>query len=318
MKIAVLDGYCLNPGDLSWDSIRRYGEVEVFDRTMVDEVVARAAGAAAVFTNKTPMPDYVLRRLPELRYIGVLATGYNIVDVAAAKEQGIVVSNIPTYGTASVAQFVFALLLELCHNVKLHADAVRAGEWSRNPDWSFWKSPLIELAGKTMGIVGFGRIGRAVGGIADAMGMRVIANDTYHGNAPDYPGFRWAELDELLRESDVVSLHSPLFPETRGMINARSLASMKPVAFLINTSRGALVVDQDLADALNAGRIAGAGLDVLSIEPPLANNPLLSARNCLVTPHIAWATREARTRLMDLALENLAAFLAGKPQNVVS
>jgi glycerate dehydrogenase len=317
MKITVLDGYCLNPGDLSWDGLRRFGSLEVFDRTMVDEVVQRAAGAAAVFTNKTPLPGYVLHQLPELRYIGVLATGYNVVDVAAAKQQGIVVTNIPTYGTASVAQFVFALLLELCHNVKVHADAVRGGEWSRNADWCFWKAPLTELAGKTMGIVGFGRIGRAVGRIADAMGMRVIAYDTVQQNPPLYTGFRWVELEELLRESDVVSLHSPLFAETRGMINAHSIGLMKPSAVLINTSRGPLVVDQDLAAALNAGRIAGAGLDVLSIEPPHESNPLLAARNCLVTPHIAWATREARTRLMDLSVENLAAFLAGKPQNVV-
>ena len=318
MKITVLDGYCLNPGDLSWDGVRRFGEVEVFDRTMVDEVVKRAAGATAVFTNKTPLPDYVLRQLPELKYVGVLATGYNVVDVAAAKQQGITVSNIPTYGTASVAQFVFALVLELCHNVKLHSEAVRAGEWSRNADWSFWKTPLTELAGKTMGIVGFGRIGRAVGRIADAMGMRVIAHDTVQENAPLYTAFRWADLEELLREADVISLHSPLFPETRGMIHAGSLALMKPTALLINTSRGPLVVDRDLADALNSGRIAGAGLDVLSVEPPLENNPLLRARNCLVTPHIAWATREARSRLMDLAVENLAAFLAGRAQNVVS
>jgi glycerate dehydrogenase len=317
MKIAVLDGYCLNPGDLSWEALRRFGEVEVFDRTGVDEVVARAAEAAIVFTNKTPLPGRVLEQLPELRYIGVLATGYNVVDVEAAHARGVVVANIPTYGTASVAQFVFALLLELCHNVGLHANAVRAGEWSRNPDWSFWKSPLVELSGKTMGIIGFGRIGRQTGRIADAMGMRVIANDTYQGDAPAYEGFRWAGVEELLRESDVVSLHSPLFPETKGMINARSLDWMRPSAFLINTSRGPLVVDQDLADALNAGRIAGAGLDVLSVEPPAADNPLLSARNCLVTPHIAWATREARSRLMDLAVENVAAFLAGAPRNVV-
>lgn len=317
MKITVLDGYCLNPGDLSWDALRRFGEVDVFDRTMVDEVVERASGAAAVFTNKTPLPDYALRRLPELKYVGVLATGYNVVDVAAAAQQGIVVSNIPTYGTASVAQFVFALLLELCHNVRLHSDAVRAGEWSRSPDWSFWKAPLTELAGKTMGIVGFGRIGRAVGRIADAMGMRVAAHDTVQQNAPEWPGFRWLELEDLLRESDVVSLHSPLFPETRGMIGRRTLELMKPTAILINTSRGPLVADQDLAEALNRGALAGAGLDVLSIEPPHDANPLLKARNCLVTPHIAWATKEARNRLMDLAVENLAAFLAGKPQNVV-
>jgi glycerate dehydrogenase len=270
-----------------------------------------------VLVNKTPLPGHVLQQLPELRYIGVLATGYNIVDVAAARAAGITVTNIPTYGTASVAQFVFALLLELCHNVRLHADAVSAGEWSRNPDWSFWKSPLMELAGKTMGIVGFGRIGRHTGRIADALGMRVIANDTYRGDAPVWPEFRWAELDELLRESDVVSLHSPLFPDTLGMINARTLALMKPSAFLINTSRGPLVVDQDLADALNAGRLAGAGLDVLSAEPPAADNLLLHARNCLVTPHIAWATREARGRLMDLAVGNIRAFLSGAPRNTV-
>lgn len=318
MKIVVLDGYCLNPGDLSWDGLRALGDVEVFDRTAAEDVVARAAGAEIVFTNKTPLSAEALAQLPALRYIGVLATGYNVVDVAAAKAHGVVVANIPTYGTASVAQFVFALLLELCHNVGLHAGAVRAGEWSRNPDWSFWKSPLVELAGKTMGIIGFGRIGRATGKIADAMGMRVIANDTYQGDAPAYDGFRWAGVEELLRESDVVSLHSPLFPDTKGMINTRTLDLMKPSAFLINTSRGPLVVDTELADALNAGRIAGAGLDVLSLEPPESENPLLKARNCLVTPHIAWATREARSRLMDLAVENVTAFLSGTPRNVVS
>jgi glycerate dehydrogenase len=317
VKIAVLDGYCLNPGDLTWDALRRIGEVEVFDRTRLEEVTGRAAGAEIVLLNKTPMPAHVLEQLPALRYIGVLATGYNVVDVDAARARGVVVTNVPTYGTASVAQFVFALLLELCHRVGMHADAVRAGEWSRNPDWSFWKSPLVELAGKTMGIVGFGRIGRQTGRIADAMGMRVIAHDTNQSNAPEYDGFRWAPVEELLRESDVVSLHAPLFPETKGMINARSLAGMKRSAFLINTSRGPLVVDQDLADALNAGRIAGAGLDVLSVEPPAADNPLLSAKNCLVTPHMAWATREARSRLMELVVENVEAFVAGSPRNVV-
>lgn len=317
MKITVLDGYCLNPGDLSWDALSALGELKVHDRTRVDEVAARAAGSEIVLTNKTPLPGYILEQLPHLRYIGVLATGYNIVDVEAAKSRGVVVTNIPTYGTASVSQFVFALLLELCHHVKLHSDAVRAGEWSHSPDWSFWKTPLVELAGKTMGIVGFGRIGRQTGRIADALGMRVIANDTYHGDPPAWPGFRWVEVDELLRNSDVVSLHSPLFPETRGMINARSLALMKPSAFLINTSRGPLVVDRDLADALNAGRLAGAGADVLSVEPPEEDNPLLSARNCLVTPHIAWATREARARLMQAAVGNITAFLAGDPSNVI-
>ena len=318
MKIVVLDGYCLNPGDLTWDGLRALGEVTCHDRTSPSETVARAANADAILLNKTAIPRSVLEQLPKLKYIGVLATGYNVVDVAAARERGLVVTNVPTYGTASVAQFVFALLLELCHHVSLHAEAVRAGEWTRNPDWSFWKTPLVELSGKTMGVVGFGRIGRQAGAIAHAMGMRVIAHDTYHGNPPDWPDFRWASLEELLRESDVVSLHSPLLPETNGMINARTLEEMKPTAFLINTSRGPLVVDQDLADALNRGQLAGAGLDVLSIEPPAADNPLLTARNCLVTPHMAWATREARSRLMDTVVENVAAFVAGKPQNVVS
>jgi glycerate dehydrogenase len=318
MKIAVLDGYALNPGDLNWDGLRQLGDVTVYDRTRVDEVLERAAGAQAIFTNKTALPGYILEQLPGLRYIGVLATGYNVVDVDTARARGIVVANIPTYGTSSVAQFVFALLLELCHNVGLHADAVRAGEWSHNPDWTFWKSPLVELAGKTMGIVGFGRIGRQTGRIADAMGMRVLANDTNQTNAPDYDGFTWAGFEDLLREADVVSLHSPLFPETLGMINARTLALMKPSAFLINTSRGPLVIDQELANALNNGVIAGAGLDVLSVEPPAGNNPLLGARNCIVTPHIAWATREARSRLMELAVQNLAAWASGAPRNVIT
>lgn len=317
MKIVILDGYCLNPGDLSWDALNSFGEVAVFDRTPAGQVLARAQGAAAVFTNKTPLPAEVLSELPDLRYIGVLATGYNIVDTAAAARRGVVIANIPTYGTASVAQFVFALLLELCHNVGLHSEAVRAGEWSRASDWSFWKSPLVELAGRTMGIVGLGRIGRAVGRIADAMGMRVMAADCNRSDPPAWPGFRWAEAEEVMAEADVVTLHAPLFPETRGMINARTLALMKPTAFLINTSRGPLVVDEDLANALNSGRLAGAGLDVLSVEPPADSNPLLQAKNCIVTPHMAWATREARTRLMELAVGNFEAWVAGIPRNVI-
>jgi glycerate dehydrogenase len=317
MKTVVLDGYCLNPGDLSWEALRAFGEVEVFDRTPAGQALQRARGATAVFTNKTPLPAEVLGSLPDLRYIGVLATGYNIVDTAAAARHGIVVTNIPTYGTASVAQFVFALLLELCHNVGMHSAAVRAGEWSRAADWSFWKSPLVELSGRTMGIVGLGRIGRAVGRIADAMGMRVIATDSNQINPPAWPDFRWAPLEDLLAEADAVSLHAPLFPETRGMVNARTLGLMKPTAFLINTSRGPLVVDSDLADALNAGRLAGAALDVLSIEPPDERSPLLQAKNCIVTPHMAWATREARSRLMDLAVENFAMWVAGTPRNVI-
>jgi glycerate dehydrogenase len=316
-KIVVLDGYCINPGDLSWESLREFGSVEVFDRTAADQAAKRAAGASMLLTSKTPLPADVLAQLSELRYIGVIGTGYNNVDLDAARRQKITVTNIPTYGTASVAQFVFALLLELCNHVELHATAVRDGEWTRSIDWSFRKAPLLELSGKVMGIVGFGRIGRQTARIADAFDMRVIANDVERSEPPPYSGFRWASFEDLLRESDVVSLHSPLFPETRGMINARTLALMKPSAFLVNTSRGPLVEDQDLADALNAGRIAGAGVDVLSVEPPPEGNPLISARNCVVTPHIAWATREARSRLLDGAIQNLAAYLTGAPRNVV-
>lgn len=318
MKLVVLDGYCLNPGDLSWDGLRQLAGVEVHDRTPAPLAAERIASAEMVMTNKTPLDRATLGALPNLKYIGVLATGYNIVDVQAAKELGIVVSNIPTYGTASVAQHAFALLLELCHRTGMHSDAVRAGEWARNPDWCFWKSPLVELAGKTFGVIGFGRIGRQAARIGDAMGMRVIASDTFQSNPPDFEGFRWATVEELLAESDVVSLHCPLTPDNKGLINSQRLKLMKPTAFLLNTSRGPLIVDQDLAAALNDGQIGGAGLDVLSIEPPLAGNPLFEAANCIVTPHIAWATREARSRLMDIAVDNVRAFLAGTPQNVVS
>src|SRR5581483_11893628 len=297
--------------------LRRHGEVMIYDRTREEEVVARAAGAQVVLTNKTPLSAATLKCLPALRYIGVLATGYNIVDTVAAKQAGIVVSNIPTYGTASVAQFAFALLLELCHHVALHSEAVRQGEWAKSPDWSFWKTPLMELAGKTMGVVGFGRIGRQTGAIAAAMGMRVVAHDAIETNPPAYEGFRWMPVEDLLAEADVVSLHCPLTPENRGMIDRRRLSRMKKSAFLLNTSRGPLVVDDDLAAALNQGVIAGAGLDVLSIEPPADSNPLLSARNCIVTPHIAWATREARGRLLDTAVQNVRCFLENCPQNIV-
>jgi glycerate dehydrogenase len=317
MRIVILDGYALNPGDLSWDGLMQIGDVTVYERTPEAEVLTRAEGADAVFTNKTPLSASTLAQLPQLRYIGVLATGYNIVDTAAAKQRGVVVTNIPTYGTASVAQFAIALLLELCHHVGLHGEAVRNGEWSANPDWSFWKTPLIELSGRTFGVVGFGRIGRQTAAIAAAMGMRIVAMDAMHTNAPDYPGFAWMSLDEIVRESDVLSLHVPLFPETKGMMNADRLAQMKRSAFLLNTSRGPLLVDQDLADALNNDVIGGAGLDVLSVEPPVTSNPLLSAKNCIVTPHIAWATKEARSRLLDIAVANLRAFQAGRVENAV-
>jgi glycerate dehydrogenase len=318
MKIVVLDGYTLNPGDLSWEGLQEFAPTEVYDRTGSHLIVPRARQAELVLTNKTPLTAETLRQLEHLRYIGVLATGYDCVDVKAAKERGITVTNVPTYGTASVAQFTFALLLELCHHVLLHSEAVRAGRWSQNKDWCFWLTPLVELAGKTMGVIGFGRIGRQVGQIANAMGMPVMAAGSRRVNPPTYNEFSWATLEELLTQADVVSLHCPLLPETQGLINASRLELMKSSAFLINTSRGPLVVQQDLADALNSGRLAGAALDVLSEEPPPASNPLLEARNCVITPHIAWATREARTRLMAIAVANLAAFLQGRPQNVVN
>jgi glycerate dehydrogenase len=318
MKIVILDGHAINPGDLNWDAIRGLGDLEVFDRTPENEIVARAREAKAVLTTKVPLSARTIGQLAQLRYVGAIFTGFDEIDLKAARERNVVVTNVPTYGTASVAQLVFALLLELCHHVALHSEATHAGEWSRSRDFSFWKTPLIELQGKTMGIVGFGRIGRDVGQIAVAMGMRVIAADEGRKNPPNWPDFRWCEIDELMSTCDVVSLHCPLLPQTKGMINAKALSRMKPSAFLINTSRGPLVVEQDLANALNEGRLAGAGVDVLSSEPPPLDNPLLHAKNCYVTPHIAWATKEARMRLIETAAANLRAFLEGHPINVVN
>jgi glycerate dehydrogenase len=317
MRIVILDGHAINPGDLSWDALRDLGSLEVFDRTAEELIVPRTREAEAVLTTKTPLSAQTLTQLKRLRYIGAMFTGYEEIDLKAAHELNIVVTNVPTYGTASVAQLVFALLLEHCHHVALHNAATHAGEWSRSADFGFWKTPLIELQGKTMGIVGLGRIGRQVGEIAVAMGMRVIADNATRTNAPQWPGFRWCNLDELLRSADVVSLHCPLLPQTRGMINAPSLSKMKPGAFLINTSRGPLVVEQDLADALNDGRLAGAAVDVLSVEPPSPDNPLLRAKNCIVTPHMAWATKEARTRLIESVVTNLRAFVESHSVNVV-
>jgi glycerate dehydrogenase len=316
--MVVLDGYTLNPGDLTWDELESQGSLTVYDRTPNEIIMERARGAEILFTNKTPLTAETIDALKALRYIGVLATGYNVVDVQAAKQRGIPVTNIPSYGTESVAQMVFAHILELARNVRHHADAVRQGRWAEAEDFCFWDTPQMELSGKTMGIVGFGRIGRAVGRVAVAMGMTVVAHDAKPGDAPDWAGFRWLGMEELLRESDVVSLNCPLFPETHGLIDARALGLMKPTAILVNAARGPLVVDRDLADALNSGRIAGAGLDVLSEEPPAPDNPLLTAKNCRITPHIAWATREARARLMHTAARNLQAFLGGAPQNVVN
>jgi glycerate dehydrogenase len=323
MQIVVLDGYALNPGDLSWQPLQALGRVTIHERTPEEQIVSRAADAEIVLTNKTPLRAETLAQLPKLRYIGVLATGYDVVDIEAASRQGIVVTNVPEYGTHSVAQMVFALLLALCNHVDLHSQAVKNGEWSRNPDWCFWKAPLTQLAGKTMGIIGFGRIGEQVARIALAMGMKVAA----HRRSPDplHPlieaygsSFRWAALSELLETSDVISLHCPLTPETKGLINRERLQQMKPTAFLINTARGGLVVDGDLAEALNEGVIAGAALDVLSQEPPESDHPLFTAKNCILTPHIAWATKEAREKLLEIAAGNIRAFLEGKAVNVVN
>ncbi|MCK5118446.1 MAG: D-2-hydroxyacid dehydrogenase [Candidatus Latescibacteria bacterium] len=317
MKIVVLDGKTLNPGDLSWETLERFGELTVYDRTPTDQVVARSIGAELLLTNKTPLSAEAFSQLPDLRYIGVLATGYNIVDVVAAARHGVTVTNVPTYGTHSVAQMVFALLLELCHHVGAHSEAVRKGAWSQSVDFCFWNYPLVELAGKTMGIIGFGRIGRQTAQVASALGMRILAAEPDRENPPELEDFSWAEIPELLAAADVVSLHCPLFPETEGLINRENIERMKRSAFLINTSRGGLVVDADLAEALDNDRIAGAGLDVLSSEPPDEDNPLLRAKNCLITPHISWATKEARARLMATAIQNVEAFLAGRPVNVV-
>lgn len=317
MKIVVLDGFTLNPGDLSWSGLEALGETTVFDRTNPEDIIARASGAEILFTNKTPLTAATMDALPELKFIGVLATGYNVVDVNAAKERGIPVSNIPTYGTLSVAQMVFAHIMQFCHHVKNHDERVKAGAWSDCVDFCFWDFPLIELAGKTLGVIGFGRIGQQTANIGEAFGMKILAFDAYKTDQSHRPDFAWAELDQLLKESDFVSLHCPLFPETQGIINKENLAKMKPTAFLVNTSRGPLIVDQDLADALNSGVIAGAGLDVLSVEPPTMDNPLMTAKNCTITPHIAWATKDARSRLMDIAVENAQAYIAGSPKNTV-
>ncbi len=318
MKIVVLDGHALNPGDLTWDALKAVGDLQVFDRTADDQILARAHDSEIVMTNKTRLPAQVLKQLTKTRYIGVLATGYDVVDLQAARQRNISVTNIPTYGTDSVAQFTFAMLLELCHHVAVHAEATRAGEWSRSEDFSFWKTPLVELADKTIGLIGLGQIGRRVTEIALALKMRVLAAAAVRNPVPNWPNFRWCEVDELLAQADVVSLHCPLLPQTKNIINAKSLAKMKPTAFLINTSRGPLVVEQDLADALNDGRIAAAAVDVLSVEPPSPDNPLLRAKNCIVTPHIAWASKESRTRLLNTAIANLRAFLDGHSVNVVN
>lgn len=318
MKIVVLDGYTLNPGDISWEGLEALGEVTVYDRTKAEDIVARIGDADAVYTNKTPITKETLDACPNVKFIGVLATGYNIVDIEAAKEKGIPVSNIPTYGTAAVSQFAIALLLELCHHIGEHSDAVKAGEWTNNADWCFWKYPLVELAGKTMGIIGFGRIGQDTGKIAQALGMKVLAYDAYKRPELESETCKYADLDTVLAQSDVISLHCPLFPATEGIINKDSIAKMKDGVMIINDSRGPLIVEQDLRDALDSGKVAGAALDVVSTEPIQMDNPLLGAKNVILTPHIAWAPKESRQRLMDIAVANLKAYQDGAPQNVVN
>ncbi len=299
MKITVLDGYTLNPGDLSWDGLNKLGDVAIYERTPREKIVERCRDADIILTNKTHLDEATLRKLPALKIISVLATGYNIVDTKVAKQQGVIVSNVPGYSTPSVVQLTFALLLELTHRVQRHSDAVLEGKWASSPDFCFWNYPLVELAGKTMG-------------------MSVTGTSRTRPDQSGRHNFRWVELSELLQQSDVISIHCPLVPETQGIINKENLAQMKPSAFLLNTSRGPIVVDQDLADALNGDVISGAGIDVLSVEPPAAGNPLFKAKNCIITPHIAWATKEARARLMQITINNLHAFIAGKPQHVVN
>lgn len=320
MKLVVLDGYTENPGDLSWDGLRELAEVTVYDRTSLTDpaqTIARIADAEIVLTNKTPLPRAVFEACPNIKMVGVLATGYNVVDIACARERGIPVCNVPAYGTASVSQYAIALLLEACHHIGHHSDAVHAGRWASCPDWCFWDYPLIELEHKTIGIIGFGRIGQAEGRVAKALGMNVLAYDLY----PNESGKAIAEyvdLDTLFARADVITLHCNLTPENTGMINKDTIAKMKDGVILINNARGQLIVEQDVADALNSGKMGAAGLDVVYTEPIKADNPLLQAKNCILTPHISWAPKESRQRIMDITVDNVKAFLNGAPQNVVN
>lgn len=323
MKIVVLDGYTLNPGDITWKGLEKLGEVTVYDRTSyslsgVDLIVERAKDAEIVFTNKTPLPREVLEQLPNLKFIGVLATGYNVVDVEAAKEKGITVSNIPTYGTDAVSQMAIALLLEMCHHIGSHSESVKRGEWSNNVDWCYWNFPLIELSGKTMGIIGYGKIGQVTGKIAQALGLKVIAFDSYKNKDLECETMKYVSMDKLLTDSDIITLHCPLFESTKGIINKDTISKMKDGVMIINNSRGPLVVEEDLAEALNNGKVAGAAVDVVSSEPIKEDNPLLKAKNCIITPHISWAPIESRQRLMDIAIDNLERFLGGNPINIVN
>jgi glycerate dehydrogenase len=318
MKIVVLDGFTLNPGDNPWDGVAALGDFTVYEKTLPEFTVERAAGADILLTNKTILSAEVLDQLPDVKFIAVLATGYNVVDLEAARARGISVSNVPVYGTTTVGQYVFALLLEFCHHVVHHAERVRDGEWARRGEFCFWDYPLVELHGMTMGIVGFGRIGRRTGELAHAFGMHVIVADVIQGDAPDYEPFAWKSVAEVFADADVVSLHCPQTPENTEFVNKALLDTMKSSAILINTARGGLIHEQDLADALNEGRIAGAALDVVSKEPVEESNPLFGAKNLILTPHMAWGTLGARNRLMNTTVENVKAFMAGSPQNVVN
>ncbi|MBT9779855.1 D-2-hydroxyacid dehydrogenase [Clostridium sp. MCC353] len=320
MKIVVLDGYTENPGDLSWEGLEKLGELTVYDRIPYDTeaVVGHIGDAEAVYVNKVPLTREVMDACPSLRFIGVLATGYNVVDTEAAKEKGITVCNIPSYGTNAVGQFAIGLLLEICHHVGHHSQAVMEGKWTSNPDWCFWDYPLIELAGKTMGIIGYGRIGQCTGRIAQALGMKVLAYDSYKNPELESDTCLYTDLEELLEKSDVISLHCPLFPDTQGIINKENIGKMKDGVIILNNSRGPLIVEEDLAEALKSGKVMAAGLDVVSTEPIKPDNPLLSAPNCIITPHISWASKESRQRLMDFAVDNLVQFINGTPVNVVN
>jgi len=317
MKIVILDGYTENPGDLSWEGFEALGELTVYDRTPAGLEAKRIGDAEIIYTNKTPITRETLDACPSIKYIGVLATGYNVVDYDHAGEKGIPVTNIPTYGTDAVGQFAIAMLLEICHHIGHHSQAVHEGRWESCPDFSFWDYPLIELAQKTMGILGFGRIGQVTGRIAKALGMKVLAYDSVENETGRQIG-EYAGLDNILESSDVISLHCPLFPETKEIINKDTIAKMKNGVIILNNSRGPLIAEQDLADALNSGKVYAAGLDVVSTEPIRGDNPLLKAKNCLITPHISWAPKESRQRLMDIAVDNLAQFLKGNCINVVN
>lgn len=317
MKIVVLDGYTENPGDLSWDGLRALGELTVYDRTRPEEAASRIQDAEIIVTNKVPVTRALLDQCTGIRYVSVLATGYNVVDLKAASERGIPVSNVPAYSTAAVGQFTIGMLLEICCQIGFHDRSVHNGDWAACPDFCYWKTPLIELAGKTMGIIGFGRIGRQTGAIARAMGMQVLAT----GSRPCNEGRAIAEyvdLDTVLRQSDVISLHCPLFPETTGIINKDTIAKMKDGVIILNMARGPMIVEEDLAQALNSGKVYAAGMDVVSQEPIRADNPLLTAKNCFITPHIAWASRECRQRIMDITEQNIRSFLEGNVRNRVN